>query len=102
LSATTEWLANSEGLRASETSTSLFAEAILAAKNGAGKSKREEEFLTAMTVVKLSDFKPEKFIMEASRRARDVLGAEKFSKSHAAGIVLSGAALQDFWHRSWT
>lgn len=93
LTRTRNLIANSAGVRGQSEATVLFAEAILTARKG----KEENEFLEAITVGRVADFSPERFIAETARQARDVLRAEPFRKVQEKGIILSGTALRDFW-----
>jgi predicted Zn-dependent protease len=84
---------NSEGLAGATEATSLYVECILTSYQG----KREQEFLAAKTMNRLSDLAPEEFIKSSAGIARDILDAETFDKVQEGKLLLSGDAVRDFW-----
>lgn len=93
LTTTKNHVFNSAGLSGKSDATTLFVEVVMTAR----KSGEEAEFYRAVTVGRLADFSPTRFLRECAERARDVLKATPFHGVRVGGIALSGEALRDFW-----
>ncbi len=93
LAATRNRVCNSEGLDGQSKATSLFVELIMTARaRGA-----EQEFHQAVTVGRLADLSPTRFVKECAAKARDVLAAQPLDHVWRGAVTLSGDALRDFW-----